>query len=52
LKESVIPDFDILDWWKVSGAVYPTLQEIPKVVLLIPISTVAFESASNTSVEY
>jgi hypothetical protein len=52
LKDSIIPDFDILNWWEVSGVVYPRLQAIAKVVLVIPISIVAFESASNTSVKY
>jgi hypothetical protein len=51
LREAVIkntPDFDILNWWKVNGVVYPTLQAIARDVLAIPISTVASESAFST----
>lgn len=52
LKEPVIkntPEFDILNWWKVNGVVYPTLQAIARDVLAIPISTVASESAFSNS---
>ncbi|XP_058775706.1 zinc finger BED domain-containing protein RICESLEEPER 1-like [Vicia villosa] len=52
LKEPVIkktPEFDILNWWKVNGVVYPTLQAISRDVLVIPISTVASESAFSNS---
>ncbi|GAU13442.1 hypothetical protein TSUD_127390 [Trifolium subterraneum] len=51
LKEKVIkksPNFDILNWWKVNGGLYPTLQAIARDVLAIPISTVASESAFST----
>ncbi|KAF1874153.1 hypothetical protein Lal_00041598 [Lupinus albus] len=43
------PDFDILNWWKTNGIMYPTLQAIAKELLAIPISTVASESAFSTS---
>jgi hypothetical protein len=52
LKEAVIKntaEFDILNWWKVNGVVYPTLQAIARDVLAIPISTVASESAFSNS---
>ena len=47
LEEEVLPrssDFDILMWWKLNELKYPTLQEIARDVLAIPISTVASES--------
>ncbi|CAI8587722.1 unnamed protein product [Vicia faba] len=43
------PEFDILNWWKVNGVVYPTLQAISRDVLAIPISIVASESAFSNS---
>lgn len=43
------PDFDILNWWKANGGLYPTLQTIARDVLAIPISSVASESAFSTS---
>ncbi|XP_019438836.1 PREDICTED: zinc finger BED domain-containing protein DAYSLEEPER-like [Lupinus angustifolius] len=52
LEEDVIkrtPDFDILNWWKTNGIMYPTLQAIAKDLLAIPISIVASESAFSTS---
>ena len=42
------PNFDILNWWKVNGVVYPTLQAIARDLLAIPISSVASESAFST----
>jgi len=41
--------FDILDWWKVAGTRYPTLRMIARDIFAIPITTVASESAFNTS---
>ena len=39
-------EFDILDWWKAVGSYkYPTLSEMAKDILAIPISYVASESA-------
>jgi hypothetical protein len=41
--------FDILGWWKLEGARYPTLRLIAHDILAIPITTVASESAFSTS---
>ena len=41
-------EFDVLEWWKINGNRYPTLQQIAKDLLAIPISTVASESAFST----
>ena len=52
LDEATLPwtqDFDILNWWKTLGIRYPTLQQIAKDFLAIPVSTVASESAFSTS---
>uniref|UniRef100_A0ACD5WLU8 Uncharacterized protein n=1 Tax=Avena sativa TaxID=4498 RepID=A0ACD5WLU8_AVESA len=38
-------DFDILNWWGVNSARYPTLGRIARDVLAVPASTVASESA-------
>ncbi|CAN0863660.1 Putative AC transposase [Linum grandiflorum] len=51
LSEDIIPrspDFDILMWWKINGAKYPTLQEIARDFLAIPITSVASESAFSS----
>ncbi|CAN1784049.1 Zinc finger BED domain-containing protein RICESLEEPER 1, partial [Linum perenne] len=51
LAEQIIPrtsDFDILLWWKLNGAKYPTLQQIARDFLAIPITSVASESAFST----
>lgn len=51
LEENVLRrtgDFDILAWWKCSGLKYPTLQQVVKDILAIPVSTVASESAFST----
>ncbi|CAN1247777.1 Putative AC transposase, partial [Linum perenne] len=51
LVEDVTPrsqDFDILMWWKVNGAKYPTLQQIARDFLAIPITSVASESAFSS----
>jgi len=51
-EESLDPrttGFDILLWWKVNGSKYGALSLIAKDVLAIPVSTVASESAFNTS---
>ncbi|XP_073271532.1 zinc finger BED domain-containing protein RICESLEEPER 2-like [Primulina huaijiensis] len=40
--------FDILLWWKVNSSKFPTLAEMARDVLAIPISTVASESAFST----
>ncbi|XP_062110077.1 zinc finger BED domain-containing protein RICESLEEPER 2-like [Humulus lupulus] len=52
LEEAVLPrseEFDILAWWKTNGLKYPTLQQVARDVLAIPVSTVASESAFSTS---
>ncbi|KAH9705837.1 transcription factor TGA10 [Citrus sinensis] len=52
LDEKVIPrmeDFNILSWWKTNANRYPTLARIARDILAIPITTVAYESAFNTS---
>lgn len=45
----MIYTFDILCWWKSNGIKYPTLQEIARDILAIPVSTVASESCFSTS---
>ena len=52
LEEDVLPDnsqFDILLWWKLNGVKYHVLQTIVRDILAIPVSTVASESAINSS---
>ncbi|KAI5343820.1 hypothetical protein L3X38_011696 [Prunus dulcis] len=54
LEESLLPrndddDFDILCWWKSNGIKYPTLHDIARDILAIPVSTVALESCFRTS---
>lgn len=54
LEESLLPirddeTFDILCWWKSNGIKYPTLQDIARDILAIPVSTVASESCFSTS---
>uniref|UniRef100_A0ACD5VC31 Uncharacterized protein n=1 Tax=Avena sativa TaxID=4498 RepID=A0ACD5VC31_AVESA len=41
-------DLDILKWWDVNSARYPTLGRIARDVLAVPASTVASESAFST----
>ena len=38
-----------LAWWKCNGLRYPTLQRIVRDILVIPITTVALESAFSIS---
>ncbi|CAL1386983.1 unnamed protein product [Linum trigynum] len=48
LNEEVLPwttDFDILLWWKMNGAKYPILQDIARDMLVVPVTSVASESA-------
>ncbi|KAK3194502.1 hypothetical protein Dsin_025812 [Dipteronia sinensis] len=52
LEEKALPgthDFDVLCWWKTNGIKYPIMCEIARVILAIPISTVASESSFSTS---
>ena len=41
--------FDILSWWKLEGAKYPTLRALARDMLAIPVTTVASESSFSTS---
>jgi hypothetical protein len=41
-------NFDILNWWKVNSTKFPVLAQIARIVLAIPITTVASESAFST----
>ncbi|XP_044427106.1 zinc finger BED domain-containing protein RICESLEEPER 2 [Triticum aestivum] len=41
--------FDIINWWKVSGSRFPTLQKLARDILPIPITSVASECAFSTS---
>ncbi|CAN0838265.1 Zinc finger BED domain-containing protein DAYSLEEPER [Linum grandiflorum] len=50
LDEDVVPrscdiEFDILGWWRANAAKYPTLHEIARDILAVPITSVASESA-------
>ena len=46
--EKTTHSFDILNWWKVNSTKYPTLGQIARDVLAMPVSTVASESAFST----
>ena len=46
--EKTTHSFDILNWWKVNSTKYPTLGQIARDVLAMPMSTVALESAFST----
>ncbi|KAH9650563.1 BED-type domain-containing protein [Citrus sinensis] len=39
---------NVLLWWKVNGSKYPILEKIARDVLVVPVSTVASESAFST----
>jgi hypothetical protein len=41
-------NFDILNWWMVNSTKVPVLAQIARIVLFIPITTVASESAFST----
>ncbi|XP_031103227.1 zinc finger BED domain-containing protein RICESLEEPER 2-like [Ipomoea triloba] len=53
LSEEIVedenPDFDILNWWKINTSRFPILSQLARDVLVVPISTVASESAFSTS---
>jgi hypothetical protein len=41
-------NFNILNWWKVNSTKFPVLAHIARIVLVIPITTVASKSAFST----
>ena len=41
-------DFNILTWWKVNSPRFPVLSKLARDVLVVPVSTVAFEAAFST----
>jgi hypothetical protein len=43
--EKPYENFDILNWWKVNSTKFPVLAQIARIVLAIPITAVASESA-------
>uniref|UniRef100_A0A803LUS7 BED-type domain-containing protein n=1 Tax=Chenopodium quinoa TaxID=63459 RepID=A0A803LUS7_CHEQI len=43
-----IDEFDILSWWKFNCSRFPTVGRIARDVLVVPVSTVASESAFST----
>ena len=45
--EKTTHNFDILNWWKVNSTKYPTLGQIARDVLAMPMSTVASKSFST-----
>ena len=47
MKRSEI--FDILDWWNHNGLKYPTLQRLARDILVIPMTTVASDTAFSTN---
>lgn len=52
LEEASLPrtqELDIINWWKVSGSRFPTLQKLARDILPIPITSVASECAFSTS---
>ncbi|KAM0917944.1 hypothetical protein ACQ4PT_009338 [Festuca glaucescens] len=52
LEEASLPrtqELDIINWWKVNGARFPTLQKLARDILPIPITSVASECAFSTS---
>ena len=41
-------NFEVLGWWKDNSSRYPMLSKVAKDVLVVPVSTVAFELAFST----
>ena len=39
---------NVLLWWRVNGSRYPILEKIARYILVVPVSTVASESAFST----
>ncbi|KAA1063835.1 hypothetical protein PGTUg99_050196 [Puccinia graminis f. sp. tritici] len=52
LQESTVdinsPSFEILTWWKVNSVRFPTLASMEKVILMVPMKSIASESAFST----
>ncbi|KAJ3698339.1 hypothetical protein LUZ61_002044 [Rhynchospora tenuis] len=46
---SLDDDFDILCWWKMKAPRFPVLAQLTRDILVVPISTVASESAFSSS---
>ncbi|XP_022854621.1 zinc finger BED domain-containing protein RICESLEEPER 2-like [Olea europaea var. sylvestris] len=49
IEDPTNENFDILYWWKINSESFSTLSEIARDVLVIPVSTVASESAFSPS---
>ncbi|KAI7964469.1 hypothetical protein MJO29_002567 [Puccinia striiformis f. sp. tritici] len=41
-------DFNVLDWWKVNEGRFPHLSQLAKTILMVPMTSVASESAFST----
>jgi hypothetical protein len=52
LEESTVPintkGFDILNWWRINSLRFPTLSILAKLILMIPMTSIASESAFST----
>ncbi|KAG5548554.1 hypothetical protein RHGRI_014043 [Rhododendron griersonianum] len=46
--ENDVPNFDLLNWWKVNSPRYAVLSQVARDLLAIPVSSVASESAFST----
>jgi hypothetical protein len=47
-EASLDDEFDILAWWKLKGPKYPVLSRLTRDILVVPMRTVASESAFST----
>ena len=48
-KKKKLGSYDILDWWKLNVSKYLILSKTSRDILVIPISTIAYESTFSTS---
>lgn len=48
IEDPINLKFNVYLWWKVNGSKYPILEKTTRDVLIVPISTVASESAFGT----
>ncbi|KAH9648097.1 Dimer Tnp hAT domain-containing protein [Citrus sinensis] len=48
IEDSSNLKLNVLLWWRVNGLRYPILEKIARDVLIVPVSTVAFESTFST----